>query len=370
METINIFSGDRTISRIAVGNSFGDLAKCLEPYRHIYVVFDRNVLLKSKLVMQLSITARENDVPMMTVEASEETKTMETVMDICGWLLENGADRDALLLAVGGGITTDMAGFAASVYKRGVRFAFFPTTLLAQVDAAIGGKTGVNFHGYKNMMGVIRQPEFTFVCPQVLESLPHRDFLSGAAEMLKTFVIEDAGWYVRAVSFLKKYQASKDNVYSHFLREHSAELTALVAAAARVKAGVVSRDQFEEGERRKLNLGHTFAHAMETLARRNGDDITHGEAVAAGMLVSARLAEALSGNERGFKAAEGLASAMEADMMAVGLPVECPYPFSDMAEAMKKDKKAEDGKVHFVLPAAIGDVRVFDMTVDEACRLL
>ena len=370
MEHISIYSGDQPISRIAVGNSLGDLAVCLAPYEHVYVIFDRNVLLKSRGITQLSMSIQEEGTPIKAIDVSEENKTLDAVMDICDWLLENGADRDALVLAVGGGLTTDVVGFAASIYKRGVRFAYMPTTLLSQVDAAIGGKTGVNFRNYKNILGVIRQPEFTFLCPQVLESLPHRDFMSGAAEMLKTFIIEDNDNYERAVEFMKKYQTGRHNIYAHFLREHSAMLTSLITEAAKVKAGVVTRDQYENGERRKLNLGHTFAHAIETLARRRSDDITHGEAVAMGMLMAARLAEALSGEERGFKCSASIAEKIETDMRACGLLVDCPYSVKDMAEAMKKDKKAEGGKVHFILPAAVGDVREVDLTVDEACRLL
>ncbi|MDE7127017.1 MAG: 3-dehydroquinate synthase, partial [Bacteroidales bacterium] len=146
----------------------------------------------------------ERNIPLYAVEATEQAKNMETVLGICSWLMDCDAGRDALVLAIGGGITTDMAGFAASVYKRGVRFAYVPTTLLAQVDASVGGKTGVNFKQYKNMLGVIRQPEFTYVDIRLLGSLPYRDFLSGAAEMLKTFIIEDNGNYEASVGMLKE----------------------------------------------------------------------------------------------------------------------------------------------------------------------
>jgi 3-dehydroquinate synthetase len=312
----------------------------------------------------------------MLVEASEEAKCMDTVMDICGWLLENGADRDALVLAIGGGITTDMVGFAASLYKRGVRFAYVPTTLLAQVDAAIGGKTGVNMGGYKNMLGVIRQPEFTYVCPQVLESLPMEDFQAGAAEMLKTFIIEDDGNYEVATGLLKSLTndfielcagstlSDGEARWPEALTGRLTELTPLIAAAARVKAGVVSRDQFESGERMKLNLGHTFGHAIEALAHKKHNDIDHGHAVALGMVYAAQLAEKLGMAEPGF------AAAIEHDLDACLLLIINPYSIHDMAEAMRKDKKAENGKVHFVLPRAIGDVVMHDLTVDEVVELL
>ena len=160
------------------------LEECLDRYQHVFAVMDSNVAMSCPAAMQIAEIMNRRGVPGKLIDASEEDKTMDTVMDICGWLLDNGADRDALVLAVGGGITTDMVGFAASIYKRGVRFAYVPTTLLAQVDASVGGKTGVNFERYKNMLGVIRQPEFTYVCPGVLASLPHREFTAGVAEML------------------------------------------------------------------------------------------------------------------------------------------------------------------------------------------
>jgi 3-dehydroquinate synthetase len=296
-------------------------------------------------------------------------------MDICGWLLENGADRDALVLAIGGGITTDMVGFAASLYKRGVRCAYVPTTLLAQVDAAIGGKTGVNFDGYKNMLGTICQPEFTYICPQVLESLPMEDFQAGAAEMLKTFIIEDNGNYKAAVQLLKDLAddfvavcqgstlSDGEARWPEVLLPRLAELTPLIAAAAKVKAEIVSRDQFETGERRKLNLGHTFGHAIESLSHKRHNDIDHGHAVALGMVYAAQLAERLEMTEPGF------AAAIERDLESCLLLIINPYSIKDMAEAMTKDKKAEDGKVHFILPRAIGDVVVHDMTVEEVVAM-
>ena len=152
MEQINIFSGKRPISRVVTSGNMKDLNLCLEPYRSVFAVVDRNVAEKCPAVIQLVEILKGRNVKIMTVTPSEGSKTLESVMDICAWLLENNADRDALVLAVGGGITTDMAGFAASIYKRGVRFAYVPTTLLAQVDAAIGGKTGVNFDKYKNIL--------------------------------------------------------------------------------------------------------------------------------------------------------------------------------------------------------------------------
>ena len=385
MEQINIYSGKKAISRIVTSADFRDLASCLEPYPNIYAIIDAKVAQKCPALKQVADVLRRRGAKMMEVEAAEEAKTLETVMGICGWLLENGADRDALLLAVGGGITTDMVGFAASIYKRGVRFAYIPTTLLSQVDAAIGGKTGVNFQKYKNILGVIRQPSFTYICPQVLESLPQRDFLSGVAEMLKTFIIEDGGNYQKAADLffdisseyhveVMMYGKDGQAVWTDLLRKHRKTLNQLIAAAARVKAGVVSRDQFEKDERRKLNLGHTFAHAIETLAQNDGGErfetqgVTHGEAVAMGMVLAAKLADRYYRKDRNEPTE--LEGRLSSDLWDCNIPCFCPYTIEEMAEAMKKDKKAEGSRIHFVLPKAIGEVETVALTVEEVCRMM
>ena len=311
----------------------------------VFIVYDEN----ASWVAGEVIAAVPGVKGSIAIEATEEEKSMETVLLIARSLLEAGASRKALVLAIGGGITTDLAGFAASVYKRGVRYANVPTTLLAQVDAAIGGKTGVNFDAYKNMLGVIVQPVFTFICAETLRTLPRRDFLSGAAEMLKTFIIDnEGGHYARVVQWLSS---------------HGTDGQDLILAAAAVKAGIVSRDPYEAGERRKLNLGHTFAHAIEHEARLREEDITHGEAVAMGLVLAARLSDRLG-------VSDGLEARLQADFSAVGLPTACPYPLSALAGAMDKDKKAEGALVHFVLPERIGSVILRDLTVTEALNAL
>ena len=347
MEEIRVVIGGRTASRVISADSIQALIPLLEAYPKVFLVYDRNVAWVSK-----EIAAGCPLAGMKALDTSEKAKDMATVLDLCSWLLEAGADRSSLLLAVGGGITTDLAGFAACIYRRGIRFAFVPTTLLAQVDAAIGGKTGVNFLDFKNMLGVIRQPEFTFECAQVLRTLPRRDFLSGAAELLKTFLIDNTGnAYEKAVALLS---APAD----------SATLQTLIAAAAKVKAGIVSRDEQERGERRCLNLGHTFAHAIEHEARQAGLDVTHGEAVAVGILLAARLSEAMG------LAPKGLAARLEADWTACGLPTGVPFDPATLTSAMTKDKKAEGDTIHFVLLSSIGQVEIRKISAAEATALL
>lgn len=379
--------------KIYSGQKITDVTGYLKGYPAVFVVADRQVKSSAEQVVKAHEEQKlEGTLPhpsnLLLLDVSEENKSMTTVLEICKWLMDNDAGRNALLLAIGGGITTDMAGFAASIYKRGIRFAYVPTTFLSQVDAAIGGKTGVNFQNYKNILGVIRQPEFTYICPEVLGTLPYRDFLSGAAELLKTFIIDNAGNnYEKAVEVLSEIHESIDRKQAIAL--HLAEIEELAAAAARIKAGIVERDEFECGERRKLNLGHTFAHAIESvsMSRRYGAEsgISHGEAVAMGMIMAAKASERyynpapenslrsddIAGQNDTATSEEGesLSSRLARDFSRCGLPTECPFPPESLSGAMKKDKKAENGIVHFVLIRAIGDVRIEDLPVESAVNL-
>ena len=188
METIEIKRNGETVSRVVFARAVSDFAETVQTCGQVFMVYDMAV---ERYASGLE-TLCPNIVGKYAIEhVSEECKTMETVLDICRWLLGEGADRKSAVLAVGGGIVSDMAGFAASVYKRGIRALYLPTTLLSQVDASIGGKTGVNLDSYKNIVGTFRQPEYTFVCPEVLGTLPQRIFADGLAEMLKTFIIDN-----------------------------------------------------------------------------------------------------------------------------------------------------------------------------------
>ena len=276
----------------------------------IFVVCDRAV---AHLVPRLGL-----DAAVLELEASEEKKSLRTVEEICRALLEGGADRKSFVLALGGGIISDMAGFAASIYMRGIRFAYVPTTLLAMTDAAIGGKTGVNFLSYKNILGSFTEPCFTWMAAASLEGLPRREVLSGAAEMLKSFIIDNVdGAYSTALEFFRTASLPEKCDAAT-----AARLLPLARAAAGVKAGIVSRDFRESGERKLLNLGHSFAHAIEHLAQTGADGnvgISHGEAVSMGIVLAARLSCALGYAPKGFD------SSLEADFASAGLRVKCPY---------------------------------------------
>lgn len=271
------------------------------------------------------------------VGKGESIKTLQTIEGIYRRFLEAGIDRSTFVLGIGGGIVTDITGFAASTYMRGLRFGFIPTTLLGQVDAAIGGKNGVNIGGYKNMAGTFTQPEFVICDPALLATLPDREFRAGLAEIIKTAVIADAELFARleTVDFAQ-------------LRRDKNLLAEVIRAAVRVKVEIVARDEREAGERRKLNLGHTLAHAIEKSSGR----MNHGEAVAVGIRLIA---------EAAVKA--DLLAAADCERIAAllkksGFELEAPVEMKRMLKEVAKDKKNKDGQLRIVFPTAIGDCTV------------
>ena len=303
----------------------------LDKYKSVFMVYDRNVeYYADKVAGESEIEAS------LGIDAGEAFKDMDTVLDICRFLIGMGADRDSLLLAIGGGTLTDMAGMAASIYKRGIRVAFVPTTLLSMVDAAHGGKNGVNLDGYKNVVGSFLTPEFVHTDVSLLRTLPRREFLSGAAELLKTFLIADASLYEEGVKVLSE---SKPDYRS---------LGRLIEEAVKIKEEFVAEDPYDRGVRKKLNLGHTFAHAIEWYERTHdvGDPMTHGEAVAVGIIASAKMCN------------EALAARLEKDFLSCGLPVSLPYSVEELMPAMRLDKKNSGGQIRYVLLEGIGEVKI------------
>lgn len=335
-------------SKIHICNNINGLQKTVLPKTGVFVIIDNNLQHLAEYFKEF---------PTFFLNFNEKGKTLDTVGKIAGWLLENGADRDALVIGAGGGIATDITGFAASIYKRGIKSAFIPTTLLAQVDASIGGKNGVNFYGYKNILGTIRQPEWIFICPQLLATLPENEFKAGIAEVLKTFILYDKQMYHTAVEYFStvKQENLSGRIYGEAAVSLNLDLlTEIVSKCAEYKMGVVQRDEFEQGERRMLNLGHTFAHAIEKLTE---GEISHGFAVSIGIVIAAEVAEHLGAAEKGF------AGTLADDFRKTGLPAglkDCPsaahLKVADLAEAIKKDKKVAGDRIHFILPKGIQDV--------------
>ena len=271
------------------------------------------------------------------IGTGESIKTLQTVETIYRRFIELGVDRATFVLAVGGGIVSDVAGFAASTYMRGLRFGFVSTTLLGQVDASVGGKNGVNVDGYKNMAGTFPQPQFVVGDPALLRSLPDREFRAGLAEVVKAAIIADADLFARI-----------EQVSFETLRADTDLLADVISAAIRVKADIVEYDEKETGERRKLNLGHTLAHAIEKSSNR----MNHGEAVAVGTALIAGAAVKL-----GVLKDEDRRR-IEALLVRLGFDLTPPVEMKRLLKEVGKDKKNEDGMLRIVLPVGIGDCEV------------
>jgi 3-dehydroquinate synthase len=283
----------------------------------------------------------------------ERHKNVTTVMRIYDALIRASADRASCLIALGGGVVGDMAGFAAATYLRGVPIVQVPTTLLAQVDSAIGGKTGVNHTLGKNLIGSYHQPLAVLVDPLLLATLPRREFRAGLYEAIKYGIISSRTLFDRINHELPKL----------FARE-PASLVPVIAESCRIKAEVVSQDERESGPRRALNFGHTAGHALEAVTRYRR--FRHGEAVAYGMLVAAAL---------GVK--RGTFPATDRDALAALIAQMGPLPpigdlaASELVQTMGRDKKVVAGTLHFVLPAGIGATKIVtDVTTQELVEVL
>ncbi len=283
----------------------------------------------------------------------ERYKNVTTVMRIFDALIKASADRASCLVALGGGVVGDTAGFAAATYLRGVPVVQMPTTLLAQIDSAIGGKTGVNHPLGKNLIGAYHQPLAVLVDPLLLSTLPRREFRAGLYEAVKYGVIASRGLFERLAVDLPKL----------FKRE-AASLLPVVAECCQIKADVVGRDEREAGPRRALNFGHTAAHALEAVTKYRR--FRHGEAVGYGMLVAAELGV----RRKVFAEADRQALATLIAKMGP-LPPVADLPVGELLQAIARDKKVVAGKLHFVLPTSIGSTTVAtDVSTEELSEAL
>lgn len=289
----------------------------------------------------------------IVVPAGEEHKNIETVTGIWRRLIEIQADRDVFIVGFGGGTVTDMVGFAAATYLRGVDFGFVATTLLAQVDASIGGKNGVNVLRFKNMAGTFAQPLFVLCDPAVLRTLPAREFRAGLAEMVKAAIVGDAALF----------EMLENNTPDKLLNDSELLMQAIMRAI-RVKTSIVEADEREKGERRKLNLGHTLGHAIEHLTGQ----LLHGEAVSVGITAAAGAAVSLGLLDQATR------TRIEKCLENCGLPT-APDPALELSkkalvDAMTRDKKASGSGLYLVLPRSIGDVAVRQTPFGELENLL
>ena len=314
----------------------GEMLKSRDIGGPILVVSDTNVApLYGECVLK-SLQSVGYAASQLVIPAGEAHKTIETVMSLWRGVLEAGLDRNSTIVALGGGVVGDLAGFAAATFMRGCNWIAVPTTLLAMVDASMGGKTGFDLPEGKNLVGAFHPPRLVLADPDVLSTLPERELRAGLAEVVKHGVIADPELFYLCAQGWETVTAC---------------LPEVVRRGMAVKVKVIEEDPYEQGVRAALNFGHTIGHAVELVSEFS---LLHGEAVAIGMVAEARLAERLA------VAASGLSEALEKTLTVLGLPVEIPKDLGQekLISAMKMDKKKKSGVVRFALPVKIGEVKV------------
>ncbi len=286
---------------------------------------------------------RFSNYPVIQIQAGEAHKNQATVDYIIAELISLGAHRDTFILGVGGGVVTDVAGYVAAVYMRGVNFGLVPTSILAMVDAAIGGKNGIDIGVYKNIVGTIRQPEFIFYDYSFLETLPVAEWVNGFAEIIKHACIKDALLF----AFLEKYSL-------HDYQTDKTLIADLIEKNVAIKTGIVVHDEFEKGERKLLNFGHTIGHAIENL-----HSIPHGHAVSIGMVAACNLSEKINGFH--FEDAAKIVKLLS----RYHLPVDVETDHEKVFEVLKMDKKRKDEGIQFILLNKIGHAEIKFISLDE-----
>jgi 3-dehydroquinate synthase len=328
-------SHDVVVERGILGRLHEEMRK-FGDFSRVGVVTDDVVRRHVAEPLQRGLNARDMETVLFSFPAGEKTKSVETVLDLCRRLLASGFDRQSVLLAVGGGVVGDVTGFAAAIYLRGVRYIQVPTTLLAQVDSAIGGKTGVDLTSGKNLIGSFHQPLFVVIDPEVLATLPREAMQEGFAEVVKVALVADPA----LLELVEGHGA-------RLLDPRHRELEEVILRACQAKCRVVSEDEQEAGLRRILNFGHTVGHAIEAAS---GYTLSHGRAVAVGTAAAIRCSERWTGLERG--------QATRALEVMEGLGLSTKFPAEVGLEAvlasLERDKKIEGEVCRFVLLAEIG----------------
>ncbi len=321
-------------STLYIGESYQNLDKYL-PKNQIIIVTDENLLkYYGAFISQYEY---------IVIPTGEEIKSWETVAFIVNALLEKGADRSTFLLGFGGGIVTDIIGFVASIFMRGIRFGFVATTLLSQVDASLGGKNGVNFQEYKNMLGVFNLPEFVICDAEMLHTLPQKEVRSGFGEIIKHALIKDADLF----EFLEQNT-------SKLLDLDRGAIEEVIWKAVNIKSEVVEKDWKEKGERKILNFGHTLGHAIE-----KNSNFTHGESVAVGMYWAGQWSF-----RKGLLCCEDLLKIKQL-LEAFHLPTNYNIPYEIIVKCIQKDKKKQGSFIDFVFLTAIGQAKVISLPMLE-----
>ena len=330
---------------IAIGRGLlaacGSFVKERLPSRHAIIITDENVRVPHADAVASAFTAAGIRCDLVIVPAGEPSKSLAEAERLWNRLVELRADRQSAIVAVGGGVVGDLAGFVAATFARGLAFVQIPTTIVAQVDSSVGGKVGINLPLAKNMVGAFWQPAGVLIDTAVLDTLPEREYLSGMAEVVKYGVILDADFF----AYLEQHTAA--------IRQRQADVLAhIIERSCRLKGQVVEQDEREiTGLRAILNYGHTFAHAIETVAGYG--QYLHGEAVAIGMVHAAELALRLG------RIDSSLTKRQQQLLAALGLPLQAAgLDPAALLAAMERDKKAEQGRLKFVLPSRLGHVEL------------
>jgi 3-dehydroquinate synthase len=353
MQSIRVQLGERSYD-IAItsdeASEIGSFARQRAKGNVAFVVTDEHVIEHADRVTA-SLRAADFSPLLVSLPSGESQKSLTVASYLYDHLAEARADRRTLVVAVGGGVIGDLAGFVAATWNRGLPLLMVPTTLLAMVDSSVGGKVGVNHPRGKNLIGAFHQPVGVWIDSAFLSSLPDREYRSGLAEVVKYGVILDADFF----AYLERNAAA-------ILARDAECIRHVVARSCRLKADVVERDEREEtGLRVVLNYGHTFAHAFETVGGYG--TWLHGEAVAAGMVCASRLAE-----RRGLIDAD-ITERQIRLLRTFGLPIAPErWPLDDLIVAMRSDKKTVGGRLRFVLPKRLGEVALFDDVPEEEVR--
>lgn len=344
-----IFIGTRSLDRLTV-----KLSELLPDWSHAIMVCDENVVRHAGRTIEAHLARTGKRTSLLVVPSGESHKSVSKLADLWTQMLDAKSDRKSVVVAIGGGVVGDLAGFAAATFTRGLRFVQIPTTLLAMVDSSVGGKTGINLPAAKNMIGAFWQPHAVWIDTATLDSLPDREFRSGLAEVVKYGVILDATFF----AYLEKH-ADAVLARSH---EH---IQYIVQRSCELKASVVSKDERETtGLRAILNYGHTFGHAIE--ARTSYGRFLHGEAIAIGMTMAGELARRIGLWPELCQQRQTLL------LRKLGLPTELrEVPAAELIAAMQMDKKTEHGKINFILPTRIGSVNtVADCQVADIAQAI
>ena len=282
----------------------------------------------------------------IVISAGEQFKVQATIDSIIGQLIEFGADRKTFLVGIGGGVVTDLTGYAAAIYMRGLSFGFVPTSILAMVDASIGGKNGIDVGVYKNLVGTIRQPEFLLYDYSLLKTLPKEEWVNGFAEIIKHAAIKDAGLF-------RELEKNKLTVY----QKDKAALAKLIRRNVAIKSAVVEKDEFEHGERRLLNFGHTLGHAIENLY-----ELSHGQAISLGMVAACMISEEFTP----FKETDRVIGTLK----RYGLPTLAEFDPKEVMTVLRMDKKKVKDSMNYILLNKIGQGVVKVIPVTELEKLL